>query len=210
MNFLITAGPTREAIDPVRYLTNKSSGKMGYAIAQAAIEAGHSVTLISGPTNLDIPEGLDFLPVETAQEMYEAVENWIGKADIAIFAAAVADYRPVDIADQKLKKHGNTMTLELTKTRDILASCRPEFGFKGTLIGFAAETQKVIEHARIKLVKKQCDLIVANDVSRTDIGFDSNENEIFFVEAESQEAIAKADKQHLAHLIIEKSLSLRP
>ncbi len=209
MNFIITAGPTREAIDPVRYLTNKSSGKMGYAIAQAAIKAGHQVTLISGPTNLDIPDGVDFLPVETADEMYEAVERWIPKAEIAIFAAAVADYRPISISEQKIKKHGETMTLELTKNRDILGSCRSLFHYSGTLIGFAAETQTVIENARLKLERKQCDLIVANDVSRTDIGFDNNENEIFFVEATSTESIPKADKHHLAHLIIDKAVSLR-
>lgn len=208
MHVIITAGPTREAIDPVRYLTNKSSGKMGYAIAQAAAEAGHHVTLVSGPTNLDIPESVDYLPVETTDEMYDAVERWIVKADIAIFAAAVADYRPVSIAPQKIKKQGDTMTLELVKNKDILASCRSIFGFTGTLIGFAAETQSVIDNARLKLERKQCDLIVANDVSRDDIGFNSNENEILFVDANHVQTIDKADKHHLANLIVEKSLEI--
>ena len=107
MNVLITAGPTREPIDPVRYLTNRSSGKMGYALAEAAQKQGHSVLLISGPTSLDIPEGVDFIPIESAEDLYQAVESQVGRMDIAIFAAAVADYTPLSVADQKIKKSGD-------------------------------------------------------------------------------------------------------
>ena len=203
MTILITAGPTREAIDPVRYLTNRSSGKMGYALAEAAQKKGHRIILISGPTNVDVPDGIDFIPIESAADMYQAVEYWIGKADLAIFAAAVADYQPAQVAEQKIKKSGDTMTIELTRTRDILGSARSEFNFTGTLVGFAAETENVTENALGKLQRKKCDLIIANDVSRKDIGFDSNENEILLVYPDRVEPLPKASKDHLAHQLIE-------
>lgn len=209
MTILITAGPTREPIDPVRYITNRSSGKMGYAIAEAAVEAEHRVILISGPTSIDIPDGVDYIPVESAQDMYATVEKWISKADVAVFAAAVADYRPATIAEQKIKKSGDTMTIEMVKNPDILGSSREKFGFTGTLIGFAAETQTVEENARGKLQRKGCDLVVANDVSRNDIGFDSNENEILLVYPERTEPVEKADKHHIAHIILSKALELQ-
>lgn len=205
MTILITAGPTREPLDPVRYLTNRSSGKMGYAIANTAAAHGNRVILISGPTEIEVPDGVDFLPVETAAEMYAAVEKWIKKADIAIFAAAVADYRPAELQTQKIKKHGDTLTLELVKNPDILGSSRDKFGFTGTLIGFAAETENVESNARGKLERKGCDLVIANDVSRTDIGFDSNENEILLVYKDRTEPVDKAEKSHLAHIILEKA-----
>ncbi len=205
MHFLITAGPTREAIDPVRYLSNHSSGKMGYAIAGAAMHEGHKVTLISGPTDLDIPDGVDFIPVESAADMYAAVENWIGKSDVAIFAAAVADYRPAEVPEHKIKKKGDTMTIELVKNPDILASTRPIFGFQGVLFGFAAETQNVIDNARSKLERKQCDCIVANDVSRNDIGFNSSDNEVVFVFKEHEEPLQKMDKKQVALAIIKRA-----
>lgn len=204
MKVLITAGPTREALDPVRYITNRSSGKMGYALAEAAAEADHHVTLISGPSNEEVPDGIDFIPVETAAEMYQAVSTYIGKADIAIFAAAVADYRPANISEQKIKKDGETLTIEFVKNPDILGSARSEFGFSGTLVGFAAETENVESNARAKLLRKKCDLVIANDVSRQDIGFDASENEVLLVYPEQTDFIAKADKHHLAHVIMEK------
>jgi len=204
MHILITAGPTREAIDPVRYLSNHSSGKMGYAIAGAASHEKHKVTLISGPTDLDVPPGVDFIPVESAQDMYNAVERRINDADAAIFAAAVADYRPANVPEQKIKKTGDTMTLELVKNPDILASARPVFDYKGILFGFAAETENVIENARGKLIKKRCDCIVANDVSRSDIGFNSSENEITFVFKENEEALPKLEKIQVALEIVKK------
>jgi len=202
MKILITAGPTREAIDPVRYLTNRSSGKMGYAIAAAAVHAGHQVLLVSGPTALDVPEGVDFLPVESAEEMYQAVATYLPRMDAAVFAAAVADYTPAAPATQKIKKDGETFTLQLVKTKDILGSARSEFGFTGFLVGFAAETENLEANARIKLEKKGCDLVVANDVSRTDIGFDSHENEALLVFADRTETFDKAPKHDLAmHLV---------
>ncbi|PQJ27060.1 phosphopantothenoylcysteine decarboxylase [Rubritalea profundi] len=207
-HFLITAGPTHEPLDPVRYLTNRSSGKMGYALAGAAAHEGHRVTLISGPCDLEVPEGVDYLPVETAAEMYEAVSRYIGKAQIAIFAAAVADYRPVNVPEQKIKKTGNTLTLELVKNPDILGSAREVFGYKGTLIGFAAETENVEDNARGKLQRKGCDFVVANDVSRQDIGFNASENEVSLVYANHTEALPKDDKYQLSLEIIKKSLEV--
>jgi len=209
MTILITAGPTREAIDPVRFLTNKSSGKMGYAIAGTAAHDGHRVILISGPTNLDVPDRVDFIPVESTEEMYDAVEQSIGKADIAIFAAAVADYRPAHVPEQKIKKTGDTMTLELIKNPDILGSSRDKFNYDGVLVGFAAETENVESNARGKLERKGCDLVIANDVSRQDIGFDSQENEILMVFPDRTEPVPKDSKNHLAHIILENALSLK-
>jgi phosphopantothenoylcysteine decarboxylase/phosphopantothenate--cysteine ligase len=203
MKVLITAGPTVEPIDPVRYLTNRSSGKMGYALATAAAKRGHSVLLISGPTSLEIPEGVDYLPIESAADMYQAVESQIGRHDIAIFAAAVADYSPAHVADQKLKKSGDEMTLTLTRTRDILGSAREIMDFKGTLVGFAAETENVVGNARAKCLRKQCDLVIANDVSRQDIGFDSPENEVTLVYPDRDEALPQDSKEHLAFHLIE-------
>ena len=176
MRILITAGPTREAIDPVRFLSNRSSGKMGYALAMAAVENGHEVTLISGPVALDCPDGVGIVPVESALQMFEAVQARIAAVDVAIMAAAVSDYRPVQVADEKLKKSTRMLTLELEPTADILASARSEFAFKGLLVGFAAETSNIDAYAKDKLRSKRCDAIVANDVSAPGIGFDSHEN----------------------------------
>ncbi len=208
MKFLITAGPTREAIDPVRYLTNRSSGRMGYALAGAARHEGHEVLLISGPTTLDVPAGVDFIPVESAQQMYEAVRDMAGQADVAILCAAVADYRPVAVADQKIKKDAGRLVLELERTPDILGSMRSTFGFAGVLVGFAAETQQVEDYARGKLERKQCDLVVANDVSRSDIGFDTRENEVILVFPDRTEALEKDTKEHIALHIIEHAAAL--
>lgn len=202
MNLLVTAGPTREPIDPVRYLTNRSSGKMGYAIADAAAHAGHSVLLISGPTSLDVPEGVDFIPVETAAEMFAAVATYLPRMEAAVYAAAVADYTPAIPATQKIKKSGGSLSLELVKTKDILGSARSEMGFTGFLVGFAAETENIESNARLKLAAKGCDLIVANDVSRTDIGFDSHENEALLVFPDRTELFPKAPKHDLAIRIV--------
>lgn len=209
MKFLITAGPTREALDPARYITNRSSGRMGYALAGAARHDGHEVILISGPTNLDVPPGVDFIHVESAQQMYDAVRDMVPYADVAILCAAVADYRPVAYSEQKIKKDGDRLIIELEKTPDILGSMRSVFGFKGTLIGFAAETQQVEEYARGKLERKQCDFIVANDVSRRDIGFDSKENEVALVFPDHVEYLEKDTKEHIAMHIIEHATIIR-
>jgi phosphopantothenoylcysteine decarboxylase/phosphopantothenate--cysteine ligase len=203
MKVLITAGPTIEPIDPVRYLTNRSSGKMGYALAAAAAKRGHSVLLISGPTTLEIPEGVDFIPIENAAEMYQAVAAQISRHDIAILAAAVADYTPSKIAEKKQKKAGDEITLTLKRTKDILGSAREVMDYKGTLVGFAAETENLLENARSKCLKKRCDLVIANDVSRSDIGFDSSENEVTLVYPDHSETLPKDSKEQLAFHLIE-------
>lgn len=181
---------------------------MGYCLAEAAAHHGHQVILVSGPTSLDIPDGVDFLPVESAQEMYDAVSFHCHKADVAILSAAVADYRPVQVAAQKIKKTEETMTLVLERTQDILGSMRTKFGFDKILIGFAAETNDVEVYARGKLERKQCDMIVANDVSRRDIGFDSSENEVTLIYPERSELIAKAPKSKIAMEIIHRACEL--
>ncbi|MDB4532542.1 phosphopantothenoylcysteine decarboxylase [bacterium] len=210
MKILITAGPTQEAVDPVRYLTNRSSGKMGYALAAAAAKRGHRVLLISGPTALDLPEGVDFLPVVSAADMYQAVESQLDKQDIAIFAAAVADYTPAHVADHKIKKDGDQLTLVLEKTKDILGSARSVMNFSGALVGFAAETENLEDNARGKLQRKGCDLVVGNDVSRKDIGFDSSENEVLLVYPDRTESLPKDNKDHLAYHLIEMIEDLAP
>lgn len=208
VNILVTAGPTREPLDPVRFISNRSSGKMGYEIAAAFARAGHTVLLVSGPTALDVPDGIDFLPVETAAEMHAAVAHHLGRMDIAVFAAAVADYTPAAAAPQKLKKSAATLTIELVKTPDILGSARTDLGFVGTLVGFAAETENLENNARDKLTRKGCDLIVANDVSKPGIGFDSNQNEVLLVYPNHNEALPLASKHDLAHQLVQSILHL--
>ncbi len=208
MKFLITAGPTREPLDPVRYLTNRSSGRMGYALAGAARHEGHEVLLISGPTTLDVPAGVDFIPVETAQQMYDAVRDMIKGVDVAILCAAVADYRPVACADHKIKKNAEKLVLELERTPDILGSMRSVFGFTGKLIGFAAETNDVIAYGRDKLQRKQCDIIVANDVSKPGIGFDARENEVVLIYPDREVPLPLDTKEHIALQIVEHATAI--
>lgn len=208
VNVLITAGPTREPIDPVRFLTNRSSGKMGYELAAAFAREGHQVLLVSGPTALDVPDGVDFLPVETAAEMHAAVGRHIGRMELAVFAAAVADYRPAAVAPEKIKKEADTLTLELVRTPDILGSARGGFGFAGTLVGFAAETGALEARARDKLNRKGCDLVIANDVSQAGIGFDSDHNEVLLVHPGHSEALPLATKHELAHQLVQAILAV--
>lgn len=213
MKILITAGPTREPLDPVRYLTNRSSGRMGYALAEAAVAAGFTVDLVSGPTSLPVPEGATVHKVETAQQMWETVQRLSSgpenSPDIAIHAAAVADYRPKVVADQKIKKQAESLTLELERTPDVLGSMRSTFGFTGFLVGFAAETQDLVVNAQVKLRRKGCDLVVANDVSRQDTGFDSRENEVMLcLPSGETELIPKQSKQTLAREIIRRVVAL--
>jgi phosphopantothenoylcysteine synthetase/decarboxylase len=203
VHFLITAGPTREALDPVRYLSNRSSGRMGFALASAAVAAGHTATLVTGPVTLATPVGVERVDVTSAQEMFEAVKTLLPAAQAAIFSAAVADYRPANPAKEKIKKSEGQMTLTLERTPDILGSVRSAFGWKGFLAGFAAETENLVAYARGKLERKGCDLIVANDVSRPGIGFDSEENEVTFVFRDgSVRPIPRMTKEALAKLII--------
>jgi len=199
---VITAGPTREPIDPVRYITNHSSGKMGYALAEAAAEAGARVTLISGPVNLPTPERVTRINVASAQEMYEVAIAQTQQSDVFIASAAVADYTPVAVADQKIKKHPNSMTIELKPTIDIVASIAA-LENKPFTVGFAAETQNVIGYALGKLNKKNLDMIVANDVSVEGIGFNSDDNAVIVISADNQIELPKASKRQLARNIVD-------
>ena len=178
--FLITAGPTREAIDPVRYLTNYSSGKMGYALARVAAAQGADVTLISGPVNLDYPPGVNVVSVTTAKQMHEAVLAVYPKADVVIKAAAVADYRPASVSGQKIKKNDDDLTISLVRNPDILAELG-RLKEKQILIGFAAETTSVFENAKDKLLRKNLDMIVANDLTEPGAGFAADTNIVSFI-----------------------------
>ena len=182
---------------------------MGYTLAGAFLHEGHSVLLISGPTALDVPEGVDFIPVETAAEMHAAVQRYIGKMDVAVFAAAVADYTPAQIAPQKIKKSAPTLTLELVRTADILGSAREKFGFTGILVGFAAETENLEANAREKLIRKQCDLIIANDVSQPGIGFDSDQNQVLLVYPDRTEAIPLASKHAISLQLVDAIVAVK-
>ena len=201
---LITAGPTQEPIDPVRFITNRSSGKMGYALAEAAIESGAQVTLISGPVNIEPPSNCNLVAIKTAKEMYESVMHHIKGADVYIGTAAVSDYSPVHINESKIKKDGRNaaMVLELKENQDILKSVS-ELEERPYVVGFAAETDNLIENAKKKLNNKNLDLIVANDVSDKEIGFDSDENEVTLITHEEKQLIQKQNKRKISKNIIE-------
>ena len=200
---LITAGPTQEMIDPVRYISNKSSGKMGYAIAEVAKDAGAKVILISGPVKLNPPEGIIFEKITSADEMYDAVMHYAPKADIFISTAAVADYKPKDSLKNKLKKQNTEdISIELKQNKDILSSVTDKHK---TLyaVGFAAETEEIEENARKKLLAKNLRVVVANDVSNQTIGFDSDDNEVTLISKKEKIVIKKTDKKRVAKKIIE-------
>lgn len=201
MNIIITAGATREPLDAVRYITNRSSGKMGYAIACAAQSAGANVTLISGITALAPPRYCQFIQVETAQAMHRAVFEHINQCDIFIAAAAVADYRPTDVAQQKMKKNDDTLTLTLQKNADILAdvAALPSPPFT---VGFAAETHDLEHYARDKLTRKKLDMIAANWVGGERGGFESNENALDIFWQEGQKSLPMTDKEIVAAQLI--------
>jgi phosphopantothenoylcysteine decarboxylase/phosphopantothenate--cysteine ligase len=209
VRFLITAGPTREPIDPVRYLSNRSSGKMGYAIAEATLEAGHEVVLISGLVHLDPPRGAHFISILTADEMHDAVHRYVRDCDILVMCAAVADYKPAKVSPQKIKKHEENLALELIPTRDILSSL-PKKDRQFLVVGFAAETNDIEESAEKKLRAKNCDLIVANDVSRADSGMGSDENEVtvLFQSGERQK-ISRAPKKIIARELLKIFSNMR-
>ena len=198
MRFLITAGPTREPLDPVRYITNRSSGKMGYAIAEAAIEAGHEVVLISGPVTLDPPDAAKVISVSTADEMYDAVHQRIGDCDVLVMSAAVADYKPATVSKEKIKKAEARRSLELVPTSDILASLPRDRKF--LVVGFAAETENVEANAIKKLRAKNCNLIVAND-ARVAMESDENEVTVLFRDGEKKK-LSRAPKKFIARELI--------
>ncbi|MGL4473761.1 MAG: bifunctional phosphopantothenoylcysteine decarboxylase/phosphopantothenate--cysteine ligase CoaBC [Shewanella sp.] len=198
---MITAGPTREAIDPVRYISNHSSGKMGYALAQAAQAMGADVTLVSGPTQLATPSGVTRINVESADDMLSAVMADIAKQTIFIGCAAVADYRVADIATQKVKKSSSTMTLALVRNPDILASVAA-LDNKPFCVGFAAETQDVEHYAKGKLTAKRLDMIAANDVSVAGLGFNADSNALQVIWPTGQQALPATDKLTLAQQLL--------
>jgi len=197
---LITAGPTREPIDPVRYVTNRSSGKMGYALAQAAREAGADVTLVSGPVHLAVPAGVARVTVETAEDMYAAVQERVGAVDLFIACAAVADYRPRSQSAQKIKRKDAAMTLDLVRSPDTLASVAALAGGPFT-VGFAAETDNVVEHARAKLTSKGVDMMAANRVG-PDCGFDQDTNALTVIWRDGEQTLEHAPKAVLARRLV--------
>lgn len=209
LTVLVTAGPTVEPIDPVRYLTNRSSGKMGYAIAGAAARRGARVVLISGPTALQPPHGVTLISVETASQMYNAVMDHFDDADVVVKSAAVADYRPKEAAGQKIKKHGDTMTLQLEKNPDILY----ELGRRKKhqlLVGFAAETEELETYARQKVEAKNLDFLVANDVTKPGAGFGSDTNIVKLVYPDGTLIpVPKMDKLALANRILDEVQAFR-
>ncbi|MBV0934636.1 bifunctional phosphopantothenoylcysteine decarboxylase/phosphopantothenate--cysteine ligase CoaBC [Marinobacterium weihaiense] len=205
----ITAGPTREALDPVRYISNHSSGKMGYALAEAALDAGASVKLISGPVTLTPPARAECVAVESAEQMLAAALDGIDCCDLFIAAAAVADYRPVDVAEHKIKKGSEEiMELRLVKNPDIVATVAGLAEMRPYTIGFAAETRDVIDYARSKLARKGLDLIIANDVSNPDIGFNSDDNAVTLVSADAEVSLPQASKRRLARQLITQIAAL--
>lgn len=204
---LVTAGPTREAIDPVRFISNRSSGRMGYAIARVAQQWGADVFLISGPSSLAVPQGVHLTRVETAEEMREVVLKYFSDMDIVIKAAAVADYRVKDIQDQKIKKKDGTLILEFEKTPDILEELG-RMKKNQILIGFAAETQNLLVYAEEKLRKKNLDLVVVNDVSRKDAGFEVETNAVHIVHRDGRaNSYPVMPKEKVAEIILEEAIS---
>jgi len=204
---LITAGPTREKIDPVRYLSNRSSGRMGYAMAEAALRRGARVLLITGPTRLTPPHAAEVVEVESAEEMRRAVLERLPEATIVIKTAAVADYRPKVVQSQKIKRAGG-LTLELEPTTDILSEVARRKGSQ-IVIGFAAETENVREHARKKLTAKSLDAIVVNDVSQKGIGFDSERNAVTIITADETIDVPENSKWEIAHRVLDQVVRLR-
>jgi phosphopantothenoylcysteine decarboxylase/phosphopantothenate--cysteine ligase len=206
---LVTAGPTYEDLDPVRYITNRSSGKMGYAVAEAAAQRGARTILITGPTALETPANVERFDIRTAEEMHRAVTEKISQTSIAIFAAAVADYRPAQTQDQKIKRNKEPYTLTLEPTPDILASVTKNKGDR-LIVGFAAETERVAENARKKLAAKNADLIVANDVTAEGAGFDHDTNIITLFARDGRDLpLPRMTKREAAHRILDEAIRLR-
>jgi phosphopantothenoylcysteine decarboxylase / phosphopantothenate---cysteine ligase len=204
---LITAGPTRERIDPVRYLTNRSSGRMGYALAEAALRRGARVLLVSGPAALTPPDAAEITRIESAEQMREAVLKLLPQATIVIKTAAVADYRPKHTASQKIKRKG-IMTLELEPTTDILAEIARKKDSQ-IVVGFAAETENALENARQKLSSKSLDAIVANDVSREGVGFDSDRNTVTIITHDDVIEVPESTKWEVAQRVLDEIVRLR-
>lgn len=209
LRVVVSAGPTVEKLDPVRYISNRSSGKMGYAVAEAARARGASVTLVSGPVSLAKPEGVRVVGIESAADMKAAMESALPEADVVIMCAAVADYRVADPADRKIKKDAEQLAIHLVRTDDILAGLGKAKRPDQVLVGFAAETNDVLAYAQDKLKRKNADLFVANDVSRADIGFSSDENEVHLLFADGRNVrVEKAPKPKIANTILDAARDL--
>ena len=208
MKVLVTAGPTQEAIDPVRYITNHSTGKMGYAIAKMAMYRGAEVTLVSGPTALTAPMFVDTVPVVSAQDMYEAVMERAGEQDIIIKAAAVADYRPASVADEKIKKSEDSSALVLERTRDILAALGEQKG-NTILCGFSMETEHMLENSRKKLVKKNLDMIAANNLKEQGAGFATDTNVLTLITQDGEKQLELMSKEAAANELLDALLFMK-
>ena len=207
--YLITAGPTQEAIDPVRYITNHSSGKMGYAIAKMARLRGAQVTLVSGPVGIKPFEGVEVVPVVSAKEMFEATTSRSSEADVIIMCSAVADYTPAVYADQKVKKHDGELTIELKRTQDILGWLGEHKPANQTLVGFSMETENLIENSRAKLLKKHADLICANSIAGGQTGFAVDTNKVTLIGPEAVKELPLCSKEETANLIIDHIQTIR-
>lgn len=209
LHVLITAGPTMEAIDPVRFISNHSTGKMGYALARVCRRRGAEVTLVSGKTNLEAPYGVTLVPVTSAQDMFEAVSSRAKEQDLIIKAAAVADYRPVTVAENKIKKSPGDMSIALERTTDILAWLGEHRQEGQVLCGFAMETEHMVEHAKEKLTRKHVDMIAANNVKVAGAGFGTDTNVVTLITEDGAEELAKMSKEEVASRILDALLRLR-
>ena len=210
LRVMVTAGPSREALDPVRYISNRSSGKMGYAIAQAAQKRGAEVTLLSGPVAIEAPLGVKLVPFTTTQELLDRASELAREQDLLIQAAAPADYRAKEIAPQKIKKQGGEpMTFTLVENPDVAATLGKAKRSGQVFVGFAAETNDVLAHAKDKLTRKNLDMIVANDVTRPGAGFDVDTNIVTLITKDGQEALPMMSKAEVAQRILDRALALR-
>ena len=209
LHVLITAGPTMEAIDPVRFISNHSTGKMGYALARVCRRRGAEVTLVSGKTNLEAPYGVTLVPVTSAQDMFESVSSRAKEQDLIIKAAAVADYRPVTVAENKIKKSPGDMSIALERTTDILAWLGEHRREGQVLCGFAMETEHMVEHAKEKLTGKHVDMIAANNVKVAGAGFGTDTNVVTLITEDGVEELAKMSKEEVASRIVDALLRLR-
>ena len=209
LHVLITAGPTMEAIDPVRFISNHSTGKMGYALARVCRRRGAEVTLVSGKTNLEAPYGVTLVPVTSAQDMFEAVSSRAKEQDMIIKAAAVADYRPVTVAENKIKKSPGDKSIALERTTDILAWLGEHRREGQVLCGFAMETEHMVEHAKEKLTRKHVDMIAANNVKVAGAGFGTDTNVVTLITEDGVEELAKMSKEEVASRIVDALLRIR-
>ena len=207
---MVTAGPTREALDPVRYISNRSSGKMGYAIARAAQRRGAQVTLLTGPVSIEPPQGVKVVPFMTTQDLLERSLAYVQEQDVIIQSAAAADYRAREIAPQKIKKQGGEdMTIELLENPDVAATLGRAKREDQTFVGFAAETNDMMAHAQGKLVRKKLDMIVANDVTKAGAGFDVDTNIVTLITREDTVSLPLLSKDEVADRILSAALALK-